>query len=176
MKLGIVVGHSKKSPGAKNIELGVVEYSLNLELAAAIHTECQRREIDSQLIYRLNGYSKLPTDINNTDVDFCISVHHNGADNTSIDGNETLYYHKSEKSKKFARYVNNEMYNCLQVRNRDVKPVNSEDRGGYVLKYTSMPCILIEPYFMTNKEAVLKRNSSKLASHIVDGYQAFLTA
>ncbi len=174
MKLGIVIGHTLNSPGAINKHLNVKEYSLNLELAAAMHIECKNRNIQSELIYRKNGYSKLPKDINTTGVDFCISVHHNGSSNESANGNETLYYHRSKTSEKFAKYVNDEMFKSLKVRNRGLKPVDSEDRGANVLKNTSMPCILIEPYFITNSEAVAKRDTLSLAKSIINGYEKFL--
>lgn len=174
MKLGIIIGHSINSQGAYNNELGISEYSLNTELAFRVKEECDKRNIKSEIIHRRNGYGKLPADVNVTGVDHCISIHHNAVSDKTVNGTETLCYHKSETSKRFAYAVNREMVLALSTRNRGVKKVNSENRGGYILKYTSMPCILIEPYFMSNNEAVQNRNTPALASAIVDGYENFL--
>lgn len=173
--LGIVIGHSVNSTGAKNRSLNINEYTLNLELANEIHEACKKENISSQIIHRKNGYQALPKNINDTMVDFCISVHHNGFSDKNTNGTETLYYHKSKISKKFARAVNNRMVEELNFKNRDIHGVDSESRGGYVLKYTAMPCILIEPYFMTNNKAVEQRDPKKLAAAIVKGYIEFLS-
>lgn len=174
-KLGIVVGHTPDSPGAINNDLGINEYVLNQELAIQVKEECNRRGLDSIVIYRKNGYGKLPDDINRTGVDYCISIHHNGALDTDINGTETLVYTKcSQASMKLAYAVNREMVLFQQYRNRGIKKVDEEDGGGHVLESTSMPCILIEPYFMTNSKAVLDRNTPRLAKAIVDGYENFL--
>jgi len=175
-KLGIVIGHSMKSQGAYNRGLGVSEYSLNAELAAHVKAECDKRNITSEIIHRLNGYAKLPSDINKKQLDYCISIHHNATEDKTVNGTETLCYHKSKTSLKFAYAVNKEMVLSLNTRNRGVKKVDSEDRGGYILKYTSAPCILIEPYFISNTDAVKNRNVKKLSSAIVDGYENFLNS
>lgn len=174
MILGIVVGHEPKRPGAFNKDLNITEYKLNEDLAFAIVKECLSRGIEYKLIYRKNGYSKLPQDINSTNVTHCICVHHNATDNLSVNGTETLYWKDSEVSDKFAKCVNDEMVKTLNYKNRRLKPISQGDRGGLVLRNTSMPCILIEPYFMSNAEAVKNRNNEKLASAIVDGYENFI--
>lgn len=174
LKLGIIVGHSQKSPGAKNNDLGISEYSLNHELATEVYRECIKRDIQSEVIFRKKGLRSLPNEVNKTQVDHCISIHHNAVDDKTVNGTETLCYHRSKTSNKFAHIVNKEMVLALNTRNRGVKKVDSEQRGGYILKYTSMPCILIEPYFMSNNKAVEERNTPALASAIVDGYENFL--
>lgn len=173
-KLGIVIGHEPKRPGAYNKKLKIKEYQLNLELSAAISLECEKRKIKNIIIHRENGYQKLPYNINEKNVDYCILVHHNASSRKQINGTETLYYAKSKTSKKFAQYVNNEMVNALKYKDRGVLPRTEKDRGFHVLKNTSMPCVLIEPYFMSNNAATKNRDTKKLASSIVDGYENFL--
>ena len=36
--------------------------------------------------------------------------------------------------------------------NLGVKPKKSEDRGGYLLRYTHAPCVIAEPFFIDNDE------------------------
>lgn len=172
-KLGIVVGHSKKKPGAHNKQLKVKEYKLNEELSLAIMRECIKRNILFELIFRENGYEKLPYDINKRSVDYCITIHHNASSKKHINGTETLYYHKSKTSKKFAQIVNDEMVKILGYKDRGLLP-KTKGNGLHVLKNTNMPCILLEPYFMSNNQAVQERNTPALASAIVDGYENFL--
>jgi len=47
----------------------------------------------------------------------------------------------------------------LGLPNRGIKPKGTEDRGGYVLRYTNAPCIISEPFFIDNDlDLLLVRN------------------
>jgi len=173
MKLGIVVGHSKEKQGAYNKDLDITEYYLNEDLGKAVLDVCIERNIPSVLVYRLNGYSKLPNEINALGVDYCICLHHNASGKRSVNGTETLYYTRSETSRRFAQKVNDSMVKTLGFRDRGLLP-REKGNGVHVLKNTSMPCILVEPYFMSNTKAVENRDTVALANAIIDGYLEFL--
>lgn len=172
-KLAIVVGHDEKRTGAFNKELGFTEYYLNNELGKAILDVCIERKISSILFYRLNGYSKLPSEINALGADYCICLHHNASGKRRVNGTETLYYTKSETSRKFAQKVNDSMVKTLGYKDRGLLP-REKGNGVHVLKNTSMPCILVEPYFMSNTKAVVDRDTKALAIAIIDGYLEFI--
>lgn len=174
-KLAIVVGHSEEKKGAYNKELGINEYYLNEELGKAVLDICIERKISSILMYRLNGYAALPSEINKLGVDYCICIHHNASGKRRINGTETLYYKGSKISERFAQYVNDSMVKTLGYHNRGLLP-RDEGNGVHVLKNTSMPCILLEPYFMSNTKAVADRKTRALAIAIVDGYMEFLNS
>lgn len=174
MRLAIVVGHSKKKTGAYNKQLNITEYQLNEELAFAMLQECLSRNIDYRLVYRENGYSKLPKEINATAATHCICVHHNASSNLTVNGTETLYWKNSKTSHIFAKYVNDSMVKTLNYKNRNLKPTTQGENGGHVLRNTNMLCILLEPYFMSNSSAVKERDPKKLAKAIIDGYVKYV--
>ncbi len=153
-KIAIVVGHSETSQGAINPRTGVTEFEFNKTLAELL--ECDFKEIYSTttnyiptIVYRKLSYAQLPTAVNLTGADICISLHAN-AFNGGVEGCETLYYHSSEKGRLLAALVQGEVNSVLGNPNRGMKPKHSEDRGGYLLNQTSMPCIITEPFFIDN--------------------------
>ncbi|RXJ86966.1 N-acetylmuramoyl-L-alanine amidase [Arcobacter sp. CECT 8985] len=155
-RIALVVGHSEKSKGAYNDEMNVHEYYLNEALAKhTLNVMKIEKDLDPFLVYRKNGYSKLPGDINETNPDMIICFHHNASANKTVQGTETLYYHKAERSKEFAKEIQKNLVDVLDFRDRGLKPVDSEDRGGYVLKYTNAPCVLIEPYFISDNDGLI---------------------
>jgi len=49
-----------------------------------------------------------------------------------------------------AEILNENLVDALGLNNRGIKPKSAEDRGGYLLKSTSAPCIIAEPFFIDN--------------------------
>ena len=47
-----------------------------------------------------------------------------------------------------------EIVKCLGLKDRGLKPCvaaykgNAGDRGGHLLQYTNMPCVIVEPFFI----------------------------
>ena len=163
-KVCIVVGHKRTSPGACNVRSKISEFDYNEILATIIHTKMP----DTQIIYR-RTYSRLPDDINMYNPDYVISLHCN-AFNEKATGTETLYYHKSKEGKKLAEKLQKSIVNCLRLRDRGIKEKTSEDRGGYLLKYTNAPCVILEPFFIDNNEDYTGglNNIEPFATAIVD--------
>jgi len=145
-KCALVIGHKKASPGASNKNAGLTEFDFNEGLAFEI--EKAVRDVDVQRVYR-RTYSTLPTDINDLKPDFIISLHCN-AFNESASGTETLYYHRSKKSKRIAEILNDNFVKALGLKDRGIKSKSSEDRGGSLLKNTNAPCVIVEPFFIDN--------------------------
>lgn len=173
-KLCIVVGHSIKKTGAYNKDLNITEYFLNQELSQTMAYECIKRDIPYIIHYRLNGYFPLPSEINKLNPTHTICVHHNSDSKKSVNGTETLYWKYSKVSDTFAKCVNDEIVSAIKTRNRGIKGKVQGDRGGIVLRNTAMPCILLEPYFMSNNEAIKKREVDVLAKAIIDGYCLYI--
>ena len=95
----LVIGHKKQSPGAVNVKAGITEFDFNEDLAMRIEKKLKSTQI--QRVYR-RTYKQLPDDINALNPDFIISLHCN-AYNTEVSGTEVLYYHKSEKGKRWQK-------------------------------------------------------------------------
>ena len=93
---------------------------------------------------------------NNIGADLFLSIHHNAFENKSAKGTETYYSTNNqnsevvEKSKALAKQIVNKIAS-LGFDNRGAK-----DSNFVVVKYTTMPAVLIEVGFMTNDEEVLR--------------------
>jgi N-acetylmuramoyl-L-alanine amidase len=88
---------------------------------------------------------------NNNNADIFVSIHTNASVNKSANGTETYFYGKvngqSQAREKLAKAVNKEIVAALGRQNRGVKEANFA-----VLRYTSMPSILVEIAFISNNE------------------------
>jgi N-acetylmuramoyl-L-alanine amidase len=144
----LVIGHKKSSPGAVNLETGLTEFDFNEALALRIEGKPTLTEV--RRIYR-RTYKDLPGDINQLSPDFIVSLHCN-AFNRKVSGTEVLYYHKSQKGKIIAEILLETLVGHLKLPDRGVKPKTSEDRGGYLLKYTNAPCVIAESFFIDNND------------------------
>ena len=142
----MIIGHKKKSPGAINVNKNITEFDFNEDLALRIERKVEKSQI--QRVYR-RTYKQLPDDINELNPNFIISLHCNAYD-TKVSGTEVLYYHKSEKGRKMAEILLSHLVDHLKLPNRGIRPKNSEDRGGYLLRYTKAPCLIVEPFFIDN--------------------------
>lgn len=144
----LVVGHKKKTPGAVNANKNITEFDFNEDLALRIEKKVEKSQV--QRIYR-RTYKQLPDDINEFTSDFTISLHCNAFD-TNVSGTEVLYYHRSQKGKKMAEILLAHLVDHLKLAKRGIKPKTSEDRGGYLLRYTKTPCVIAEPFFIDNDD------------------------
>jgi len=152
MKAALVVGHKERSPGAWNSNFSVTEFRYNFNF---VDNLIEYYEGDVELIKVLRkSYKNLPFEINALDPDFIISFHCN-AFNKKVSGTETLYYYHSLKGMEIAKIIQNKMVHALKLHDRGIKPKTVEDRGGYLLKYTKAPCIIVEPFFIDNDEDLL---------------------
>jgi len=150
MKVAVVIGHSKQSQGATNAVFGASEFEFNERLAHDITFNFSEHNMADEIVvvYRTD-YAELPQKINNLNVDLVVSLHAN-AYNTITSGCETLYYHASNKGKAIAKIFQERLSGLMKTKDRGIKPKHSEDRGGYILRYTKAPCIICEPFFIDN--------------------------
>jgi len=170
----LVIGHTNKSKGAYNKNLGISEYALNKQEAISVHRLLNEQGIRSVVIHR-KELKDLPAQINKHSPNFIISFHHNSFSETAT-GSETLYYHNSTKGKHLAGIIQKKTVSVLGYKDRGIRPKGSEDRGGFLLKYTNAPCIILEPCFLSNtkelKDFLLKQNSYIRA--IAEGIKEFI--
>jgi len=157
MRVALVVGHKKESQGACN-HTGICEFMYNKALVNMIAS--QLKDIEYVIMYR-DSYDMLPEQINYLEPDIIISFHCN-AYNTRVSGSEVLYYHSSEKGKELAYQLQNILIDTLDLPDRGIKPKHAEDRGGYLLRYTNAPCVILEPFFIDN-DMDMKVGNEKIA-------------
>lgn len=148
-KIALVIGHTEKSPGAVNTTCGVSEFDFNRKLVTSVAAIIDDR-CEVKIVYR-ERYSDLPEKINAWNPDFVICFHANAFNKKSF-GTETLFYHKSKKGKEIATIFQDNIVKVFESKDRGVKGKSSEQRGGYVLRYTKAPCILLEPFFIDNDD------------------------
>ncbi|MCS7462518.1 N-acetylmuramoyl-L-alanine amidase [Paenibacillus doosanensis] len=101
---------------------------------------------------------------NNMNADLFVSIHANSAGKESVEGVETYYY--TDQSLPFAKLMHEQLLKSTQFPDRKVKQENF-----YVVKNTTMPSLLLEIGFLTNKseEAVMYQDAfqDRVAASIV---------
>lgn len=145
----IIIGHSKTDSGALSPTSDWTEYKYNSILAELIASELSKVGSVKPLIVHRDTYGHLPAKVNATRADVALELHCN-AFNTQVSGTEMLYWHTSSKGKALAEALQKAAYESLALPNRGVKPINSNARGGFLLKKTTMPCVIVESFFIDN--------------------------
>jgi len=178
MKCGLVIGHKANRQGACNKKHNICEYKFNNQLVCDVydHMKEKKSEINIKIIHR-RIYKELPDDINKVNPDFFISMHCNAAavgHTGKWNGTETLYYYKSKKSKKVAEIVQKNMLKAYGFKNRGILPRATEDRGGTLLRYTNMPGVIAEPFFIDNDSVyeTVMADYDKIVKAYVDSIEA----
>ncbi|NJE53812.1 N-acetylmuramoyl-L-alanine amidase [Thermococcus sp. 21S9] len=139
-------GHGGTDPGA--VANGVEEKDINLAIALKVAKLLE--EDGAKVVLTRDGdyYVSLSDRVsiaNSAGCDIFISIHANAASDTSASGFEVYHYYGSTKGNLLATYVDEEIAKEIPLKNRGVK-----EAGFYVIKYTTMPAILIETGFVTN--------------------------
>lgn len=160
-KIGIDDGHGYQTSGKRTPD-GYKENIFNEKVKRYLIPELKRNGfncVDCSPMTSDNSLQDRCNRANNANVNIFVSIHANaygeGSWNTA-DGVETYYYPGSTSGKKLATLVQSELLKGTKQDNRGVKSANF-----YVLRKTSMPAILVEAGFMTNKrEAGLLKSAS----------------
>lgn len=181
MKVALIIGHSETSQGAVNKSNKVSEFQFNEPLAFGIAQQLNDRGFEALVVYRDCSYKQLPSKVNRTGADIAISLHCN-AFNGGAHGTETLYYKGSLKGRRLAQCLQTEIVDCLQLPDRGIKEKKAGhkgktgDRGGVLLKYTSMPCVIAEPFFIDSDDslALAVHKFDGLVNAYANGIQAYL--
>jgi len=103
---------------------------------------------------------------NNAKADLFVSIHNDAFDNASASGTTTYYNSSNAKailSSQLAADVQYELIKALGTTNRGVKDANF-----YVIKYTSMPAILVEAGFISNEVEEQKLSTPAFRQSIAD--------
>jgi len=165
-------GHGGSDPGAVTKTNDYEKY-YTLDISKRIQTLLQKKGAKTILLRSNDSNPSLyqrVKKINRSNGDFLISVHINSFINSIANGSETYYYKQSEKLA--AKYVQKHLAKQLKLKNNGVKHAKM-----YILRYSKIPGVLIEPCFMTNKHeyTLLKTNAfkQKIAKATVDGVEEY---
>ena len=164
-------GHGGRDPGA--VTKNDYEKYYTLDISKRIKKELIRKGAKVILLRTKDTNPSLyqrVKKVNRSHGDFLISVHVNSFINGAANGSETYYYKKNEKLA--AKYIQKNLAKELKLRNNGIKHARM-----YVLKYSKIPGVLIEPCFMTNEKeyALLKTVSfrNKIAKATVLGLEEY---
>ena len=173
-KICIDPGHGGRDPGA--VSGNVKEKDINLAIAQKLQLllynkgynviMTREKDIDISLYQRANI-------ANNFKADIFVSIHNNAFNNELAQGTETLCFSGSLQGEKLANLVQTELVKRLKRPDRGIK--SRPDL--VVLRYTTMPAILVECAFLTNpvERKLLKNNSFQLlaAEGIAEGIDRY---
>lgn len=176
MKIVLNIGHSEIDSGATSLDGKIEEYTFNKKyLVPLIKQELELNRHEVIVITQIKSFSELPKRINAVKPDIIISVHSNCA-NGIASGTETLYWTFSKKGKKLAESIQRNMVACLKLHDRGSKPLLSSDRGAALLRDTNAPAVILEPFFIDNKNdyTVAFMKIQELAKAIAKGVEDWI--
>ena len=154
--VAICVGHSRAGDnGAVNIE-GISEWAFNQPLAKRVCELIEDAGHSTVLVDRYDGVSYssamlwLSRHLKELKVDAAVELHFNSA-GPYANGHEFLHWFTSPKGLKLADAMSRSLAKSFPNRkNRGLKAIKSEDRGGLFLRKTHCPAVICEPFFGSN--------------------------
>lgn len=175
-------GHGGRDPGKVGVN-DVLEKDVNLEIALLVKSELEKqgvkvlltRETDCDLAKA--GATNMKTSdmnqridiVNNANADCLISIHQNSYTDSSVRGAQVFYHGSSEKSKKLAEQIQNNIKNYVdENNNRLCKEANDL----FLLKKSICPSVILECGFLScpaeTKKLVDEQYQQKMAETIAD--------
>lgn len=162
MKVGICIGHSRKTNGRTEggaVSVGGVnEWTYNSELAKLILDHLSEMGIEAFIVseYQGSGYTDaqkwLASYLKSRGATVAIELHFNSA-SASATGHEWLFWASSTKGRQLAKDLDSAMLEMFpDFKQRGIKPKGSGDRGAEFLKLTHCPSVIAEPFFGSNPE------------------------
>jgi N-acetylmuramoyl-L-alanine amidase len=150
MYIGIDPGHGGRQPGAVNKALGLIEKDITLKISTKVAADLEKhdhrtiltRTYDTNVTLLKRCYIA-----NRICVDIFLSIHCNSFKDPAANGIETWCYRKGFQGERLAKHVQSELINSTHLKDRGVQAGNL-----YVIRYTTMPAVLIELPFLSNPD------------------------
>lgn len=165
IKICLDPGHGGQGhiPGYKRGPTGLREAEINLKVALYLKELLEQAEVTVVMTRVDDSYVSLAQRsqiANKNRVDFFISIHHNGLDNSPKTNYSSTWYHgdadDSRASLDLARYVHQGVTDALRLPNTPATGLYSDKlivtSGFGVLRLTECPAIVCEASFYTNPE------------------------
>ncbi|MFX3633427.1 MAG: N-acetylmuramoyl-L-alanine amidase [Candidatus Pristimantibacillus sp.] len=171
----IDAGHGGTDPGAKSIIAGKWEKEFNLSMALKVKALLDKEKNIKPLLSRPDDkYITLAGRVafaEKNKADVFISIHANSSTSSTVTGTET--YYTRESSKALANTVHKYFAKSTGLKDRTVKKDSF-----HVIRETTMPAILLEAGFLSNKSDsnILFNNAAqeRMAAAIVAGIKEYL--
>ncbi|HSM81026.1 MAG TPA: DUF3747 domain-containing protein [Nodosilinea sp.] len=158
-------GHGGRDPGAVGIG-GLQEKQIN----TAISNRVQQQLAAAGITVLMTRSSDVFVDLdaraqyaNRAGADLFVSIHANAIsmDRPEVNGLETYYFSSGER---LARSIHSAVLQNVSMRDRGVRTARF-----YVLRYTTMPSVLVETGFVTGSEDAARFRDPAAVNRIADG-------
>lgn len=167
MRIGVNIGHY----GTIGAEGFLSEIKCNTEIYNQLVPMLQKagHEVIPCNVATPPDYVSATSFANTQKLDLVISIHCNSFDNPSSNGTEAMYYPSNTKGKELAAKISESISKKIGTRNRG--PVPRDDL--YIISKTKATCVLVESFFVSNKEDCAKYDPHKIALGIAEvfGYR-----
>jgi N-acetylmuramoyl-L-alanine amidase len=171
-KIAIVVGHTGKhggDRGAASPYLKRTEWDYNSEVALSLKSIAPG--MYDVHTHKLQGYYKrqlaMSQKLNAGGYSLAVELHFNAAVSPTANGTYCLYWYGSKKAKAIAQGLSAEIVREYGTKLRAVGGaqalVNEQDRGYWFTALTSMPAIIVEPFFGSSEEALRFQDTQRYA-------------
>lgn len=135
------------------------EHTYNLDLAKRIQRWLSDFDIDSFIIseYEGNGYTAaqrwLAGQLKAKGATAALELHFNSADSPAATGHEWLFWASSKNGRLLAKELDSMALEMFpDFRQRGIKPIGGDERGGAFLRLTHCPAVIAEPFFGSNPD------------------------
>jgi N-acetylmuramoyl-L-alanine amidase len=182
--IAICVGHSRSGDdGAVNVE-GISEWNFNQPIAKRVCELLHEAGHDSVLIdkYEGSGYAPammwLTKHIKELKADVAVELHFNSA-GPYANGHEFLHWFSSPKGASLAANLSESLVKFFpNQKDRGLKSINAEDRGGLFLRKTHCPAVICEPFFGSNptENLYFSNRKEELAKAYTEGILKWVAA
>ena len=178
-------GHGGKDPGHLSKIKGLMtESQINLLISKKLGHYLEHNLSNVTVLYTRtkDTYPTLDQRVkmaNSKGVDYTLSIHCNGSDNTSAYGTEThIHGFKSKSSYRLAQLIEKQFKSRAGRKSRGIKTGADIGHSLQILKFTKMPTVLIECGFLTHTSEANYLNSAYgqeiIASAIFRACRTFL--
>jgi len=162
MKIAVVIGHDKTSPGAYSPHLGQSEYIYNSEVATHLSKIADIYKRPAGGGYKTQMIN-LANKINKKDYDLVVELHFN-AFNKIANGCEVVIFKGNKYTEKVGQKFCDLITKEYCTKSRGVKEVSQpNDRGYWFLVLMKADAMILEPFFGDNKESLKFNDTAKYA-------------
>ncbi len=182
-KIYIDQGHNPRSPNTGAEGNGYAEQDITYAVGQSLATLLRNNGNFEVRLSRPTPQTQLGTsnasslrarvdDANSWGADYFISIHTNASSSASASGSEALVYNVPSVAQRLGEDILVGLNNSTGLRNRGIKV----RPGLYVLRKTSMPAVLVEIGFISNRgdASLMADNPELFARGIYNGILRFL--
>jgi len=187
ISFAVIIGHTGKQRGSLAVTpISEHEYDYCHKLGFAIAENLVDDDIEVCVFQKDDGYKNVYDAVNQYNPSCAVELHFNSFPGGAATGTETLFTDKNFKNPRLAELLQEKICFVLDREgstNRGIKHIAEYiqdkqiiiDRGYDAIKYCSVPCCIIEPFFgnNTNDSALGFRRFLNLATSISDGMKDF---